>query len=142
MLELTAATATWGIFMAMKAQIRTDSMGNITVHIEGGLDFENSIPLKNELTHLASENPASTITIDLNGLDFVGSSGIGFFVETVKILNQKKNQFKLTNVKTEFLRVFQLYDKDMMSFIEQEFDTDETENLAPKFANRKRTYQN
>lgn len=126
----------------MKAQVRTDSMGNITVHIEGGLDFENSIPLKDELHSLAKDNPASKITIDLNGLDFVGSSGIGFFVETVKILNQKKEQFKLTNVKSEFLRVFQLYDKDMMSLIEQEFESDETEDLSSKFANRKRTYQN
>jgi len=126
----------------MKAQIRTDSMGNITVHIEGGLDFDNSLPLKNELQALAQENPASQITIDLHGLDFVGSSGIGFFVETIKILNQKKEQFKLSNVKSEFLKVFKLYDNDLMSLIEQEFDTDETDDLGQRFANRKRTYQN
>jgi len=128
--------------MSMKAQIRTDSMGNITVHIEGGLDFDNSLPLKNELQALAQENPASQITIDLHGLDFVGSSGIGFFVETIKILNQKKEQFKLSNVKSEFLKVFKLYDNDLMSLIEQEFDTDETDDLGQRFANRKRTYQN
>ena len=128
--------------MSMKAQIRTDSMGNITVHIEGGLDFDNSLPLKNELQNLAQENPASQITIDLHGLDFVGSSGIGFFVETIKILNQKKEQFKLSNVKSEFLKVFKLYDNDLMSLIEQEFDTDETDDLGQRFANRKRTYQN
>jgi len=126
----------------MKAQVRTDSMGNITVHIEGGLDFDNSLPLKNELQNLAQENPASQITIDLHGLDFVGSSGIGFFVETIKILNQKKEQFKLSNVKSEFLKVFKLYDNDLMSLIEQEFDTDETDDLGQRFANRKRTYQN
>lgn len=128
--------------MSMKAQVRTDSMGNITVHIEGGLDFDNSLPLKNELLTLAQENPASQITIDLHGLDFVGSSGIGFFVETIKILNQKKEQFKLSNVKSEFLKVFKLYDNDLMSLIEQEFDTDETDDLGQRFANRKRTYQN
>ncbi|PIP92574.1 MAG: hypothetical protein COW00_08320 [Bdellovibrio sp. CG12_big_fil_rev_8_21_14_0_65_39_13] len=128
--------------MSMKAQVRTDSMGNITVHIEGGLDFDNSLPLKNELQNLAQENPASQITIDLHGLDFVGSSGIGFFVETIKILNQKKEQFKLSNVKSEFLKVFKLYDNDLMSLIEQEFDTDETDDLGQRFANRKRTYQN
>lgn len=128
--------------MSMKAQVRTDSMGNITVHIEGGLDFDNSLPLKNELQTLAQENPASQITIDLHGLDFVGSSGIGFFVETIKILNTKKDQFKLSNVKSEFLKVFKLYDNDLMSLIEQEFETDETDDLGQRFANRKRTYQN
>ena len=30
--------------MSLKAQVRTDSLGNITVHMEGGLDFENSMP--------------------------------------------------------------------------------------------------
>ena len=66
--------------MAMKAQIHTDSQGNIIVHMSGGLDYENSIPLRQELTDLSTKNPACTITLDMNALDFVGSSGIGIFV--------------------------------------------------------------
>ena len=73
--------------MSMNAHVRTDACGNITVHMEGGLDYENSLPLKRELEEMVKQNPTSTITIDLNRLDFVGSSGIGFFVETIKVLN-------------------------------------------------------
>ncbi|MBY0414420.1 MAG: STAS domain-containing protein, partial [Bdellovibrionales bacterium] len=69
--------------MAMKAQIHTDSLGNIIVHMSGGLDYENSIPLRQELHELTVKNPTCTITLDMNGLDFVGSSGIGIFVETL-----------------------------------------------------------
>ncbi|MBP9681640.1 MAG: anti-sigma factor antagonist [Bacteriovorax sp.] len=128
--------------MAMKAQIRTDSQGNITVHMNGGLDYENSLPLRLELQTLTQENPASTITLDMHSLDFVGSSGIGLFVETLQILNKNKSQIKLSNVKTEFLKVFKLYNFDAFKLIEAEFDSDETEMLNQKFGNRKNTYQN
>lgn len=127
--------------MAMKAHIHTDSQGNITVHMNGGLDYENSLPLRLELQELSSKNPTSTITLDMNSLDFVGSSGIGIFVETLHILNKNRAQIKLSNVKTEFLKVFKLYNFDAFQLMEKEFDNDETENLNQKFGNRKNTFQ-
>lgn len=128
--------------MAMKAQIRTDSQGNITIHMNGGLDYENSLPLRSELQVLSEQNPASTITLDMHSLDFVGSSGIGIFVETLQILNKNKAQIKLSNVKNEFIRVFKLYNFDAFKLIEADFDSDETENLNQKYGNRKNTFQN
>lgn len=128
--------------MAMKAQIRTDSQGNITIHMNGGLDYENSLPLRQELQVLTEQNPASTITLDLHSLDFVGSSGIGIFVETLQILNKNKAQIKLSNVKNEFIKVFKLYNFDAFKLMEADFDNDETENLNQKYGNRKNTYQN
>lgn len=128
--------------MAMKAQIRTDSQGNITVHMNGGLDYENSLPLRLELQELTVQNPASTITLDMHSLDFVGSSGIGIFVETLQILNKNKSQIKLSNVKTEFMKVFKLYNFDAFKLIEADFDNDETENINQKYGNRKNTFQN
>jgi len=128
--------------MVMKAQIRTNSEGNIIIHMDGGLDYENSLPLRLELQELTKKNPTSTITLDMYSLDFVGSSGIGIFVETLQILNKNKAQIKLSNVKTEFLRVFKLYNFDAFKLIEAEFDNDETETLNQKYGNRKNTFQN
>ena len=128
--------------MAMKAQIRTDSEGNITVHMNGGLDYENSLPLRIELQELSQKNPASIITLDMIALDFVGSSGIGIFVETLQILNKKKSQIKLANVKTEFMKVFKLYNFDAFKLIEADFDNVDTETLNQKYGNRKNTFQN
>jgi anti-sigma B factor antagonist len=128
--------------MAMKAQIRTDSQGNLTIHMNGGLDYENSLPLRHELQELSQKNPTSIITIDMHSLEFVGSSGIGIFVETLQILNKNKSQIKLSNVKTEFIKVFKLYNFDAFKLIEADFDSDETENLNQKYGNRKNTYQN
>lgn len=128
--------------MAMKAQIRTDANGNITVHMAGSLDFENSLPLRKELHDLHLNNPTSDITIDMHSLDFVGSSGIGFFVETLQILNEKRTRVKLSNVKTEFLKVFKLYNFDAYQLLVDQFENDDTVNLNKKFGNRKSTYSN
>jgi anti-sigma B factor antagonist len=128
--------------MSLKARLRTDALGNVTVHMEGGLDYENGLPLRKELQEIVESHPAMAVTIDLNGLDFVGSSGIGHFVETIKLLNENKQRIKISNVKSEFLKVFKLYDLDLMSCLAEEFETDDTENLSQRFAGKKRTFQN
>ncbi len=126
----------------MRAHLRTDSLGNLTILMEGGLDFENNIPLRAELEQIVEKNHKSDITLDLGALDFVGSSGLGIFVETIRILNRKKNDIKITNVKSEFIKVFKLYNLDCMDAIIQDFDSDETQDLNTKYGNRKFTFQN
>lgn len=128
--------------MGLKAQILIDSMGNITVQMRGILDYENTTPLRNELFQITTDNPASLITLDMHALDFVGSSGIGHFVETLKILNDKKAQIKLSNVKTEFIRVFKLYENNALEAMILKFESDDTQELAQNFAGRKRTFEN
>ena len=128
--------------MTMKARVSTDALGNITVHMEGDLDFENNSPLQQELESLTKDNPSSTVTIDMHGLEFVGSSGIGMFVDTIRSINKRREQIKMRNVKTEFLRVFKLYDMDFLEIIEDQFDNDETMNLSQRFAGKRRTFEN
>lgn len=130
------------MIMTMKARIRTDALGNITIHMEGGLDFENTVPLRKELEQLMDANPASKITLDLHQLEFVGSSGIGHFVETIQALNSNREKIKLSNVKTEFMKVFKLYNFDAMEALIHEFDNDDTEELNTQFGNRRKTFQN
>lgn len=126
----------------MKARVRTDSLGNITVHIEGGLDFENCEPLRNQLSLLEAKNPSSDITIDLNHLDFVGSSGIGHFVETIKILKTRRVNLFFSNVKNEFQKVFKLYDFDVVEMMMGEFEAEESEMRTTGFGMRRNTFEN
>lgn len=128
--------------MSLRAQINADALGNVTIRMEGGLDYESSTPLRKELETMLSENPNSIITLDMNSLDFVGSSGIGHFVETIKLFNKNRSRIMLSNVKTEFLKVFKLYNLDAMDVMIRKFETDETENLNVEFGNRKNTFQN
>ena len=124
----------------MKALVRADSMGDITIHIEGGLDYENYVYLKKELEEITVQNPGSMVTLDLHKMDFVGSSGIGLFVETLRLLNKKHNKVRLTNVKKEFLKVFKLYESNIMDSIIDDFESDETKHLGQRLG--KRTFQN
>ncbi len=86
-------------------------------------------------------NPLSTITLDMNRVEFVGSSGIGLFVDTLRILDNKKGSIKLANVKTEFMKVFKLYKLDALDSLIQSFDNDETLELNTHFGNRSRTFE-
>jgi anti-sigma B factor antagonist len=130
----------------MKANVLRDALGNITVQMSGDLDYENSMPLRRELHELSIDNPHSKITVDLGGVDFVGSSGICHFVETITILNKKKienTKISLSNVSGDFKKVFKLYTIEEAEIIWDEFDmdSDETESMNTQFGNRKRTFQ-
>ncbi len=124
--------------MSMKARVVTDALGNITVVMEGGLDFENSLPLREELEMITKNNPTCEVTIDMHALDFVGSSGINYFVETLQSL-EKTSIVRLSNVKGEFLRVFKLYGYDAYAkCLAEEFDAEQSESSPAK----KDSYQN
>lgn len=133
--------------MSMKANILRDAMGNITVQMRGDLDYEHSTPLRDQLNELSKENPQARITVDLGGIDFVGSSGICHFVETVQLINQKKhthNKMTLSNVSGEFKKIFRLYSIDEAELIWDQFDLDddETSHLGTQFGARRRTFSN
>jgi anti-sigma B factor antagonist len=128
----------------MKANVLRDANGNIIVHMQGDLNYDHSYPLRNELQQIANSNPNAKITIDLGGIDFVGSSGICHFVETLKIMKDKQSNINISNVKPEFLKIFKLYSLNEADFVAEimNFDTDETENLNTKFGNRDNTFEN
>lgn len=131
--------------MSMKANVLRDANGNIIIHMQGDLNYDHSLPLRNELTNLAESNPHSKITIDIGAIDFVGSSGICHFVETVKILKEEgKHNIGLSNVKPEFLRIFKLYSINEADYVAElmDFDNDETNGLNSRFGNRAHTFEN
>jgi anti-sigma B factor antagonist len=132
--------STQGKNMSMKARMIRDAQGNIVVQMEGDLNYEHSIPLRQELQGLAQKHPNAEIKIDLGGIDFVGSSGICHFVETLKILkNVNKRTVQLGNVRAEFRKVFRLYGLEDANLLADElsFDNDETDGL-----NARRTFEN
>ncbi len=95
--------------MSMTALIHTNSTGNIIIQLKGSLDYEYSGNLQKEIESILKEHPTSKVTLDLFFLEFVGSSGIGTFVNTISYFNQGHNRVELCNVKPEFVKVFKLY---------------------------------
>jgi len=131
--------------MSMKANVLRDANGNIIVHMQGDLNYDHSYPLRNELQQIAKNNPNTKITLDLGAIDFVGSSGIGLFIETVKLLKETQHHnINLSNVKPEFLKIFKLYSLNEAEYVAElmNFDNDETENLNMRYGNRSQTFEN
>lgn len=130
--------------MTMKANVLRDANGNIIVHMQGDLNYDHAAPLRSELQAIAHQNPNSNMTIDLGAIDFVGSSGICHFVETVKWLKEnRKANVNLSNVKPEFLRIFKLFSLNEADYVAElmNFDNDETD-VNRQFGNRANTFEN
>lgn len=134
--------------MSIKSKISTDVNGNVVVQMHGGFDYEWGITLNQELQKIAQKHQNRNIIIDLDNMEFVGSSGIGDFVATLNsIQNHNNNSITLINVRSEFQKVFKLYNLDnsfqlateVQIAIEADFDNDETDVQK---AQNKRTFQN
>src|ERR1700749_222230 len=88
----------------MQAKIRKD--GDITVvELKGRLDFETAEPFRETCNDILSN---SKVVFNLGELSFVGSSGIGAFVDTLRefTLNSPVAP-RFCAVRSEFNKVFQ-----------------------------------
>lgn len=131
--------------MSMKAKFLRDSIGNILVQMEGDFDYATSRPLRSQLSEVVKKYPETKIQIDLSGMNFVGSSGISHFVETLKILKDNKSEkIRLSNVSNDFHKVFELYGltRETVDFIDETMNETASGNLSQRFAGRKRTFEN
>jgi anti-anti-sigma factor len=91
------------------------------VTVEGLLDYETQDGFKLELQRLTREtqkadSSARRVIFDLKNLEFVGSSGITQFVQSITEFNQKSAaagaSVRLCNVGTEFQKVIQAFDDE------------------------------
>lgn len=126
--------------MTIRATIHSNVNGSVTVQMDGDLDYESSQPLRENLQDIQGQYPHSTIYLDMSKVDFVGSSGIGLFVETVRIMNKEKNGVRLKNVNSEFKKVFRLYTLD--AEVLADFENDDTDLFNVLQGKRNRTFEN
>jgi anti-anti-sigma factor len=99
----------------MKTQIKKNG-DTIVVSMDGRLDFEASGPLREELSRLVrnakTDSTPKKIIFNMENLEFVGSSGISSFVQTLKDFNASVGEKpRYANVKSEFRRVMKAFDE-------------------------------
>jgi anti-anti-sigma factor len=100
--------------MAMKTNIK--KIGDtVIVSMDGQLDYEVQEPLKNDLTKLVRQVKTDTVSnkiiFNFENLEFVGSSGISAFVQTLKEVNATApTKPRYCNVKNEFKRIMNALD--------------------------------
>ena len=109
----------------MKTQIKRQG-DTIIVHMDGTLDFEAHVPLREDLGKLIrstkTDTVAKKIIFNFENLEFVGSSGISSFVQTLKDFNTvSPSKPAYCNVKSEFKRVIKAFDEqDQFEFFDNE----------------------
>lgn len=89
----------------MKAIV--ENLGEVTVvHLSGQIDYETADRFKDTcLKNLKHKK----IVFNLDQLNFVGSSGITPFLETMETLSEvNKDQMKFCKVSVEFRRIFEV----------------------------------
>lgn len=94
----------------MLAKIK--SKGPVTVvELDGHIDFETAKPFREKCTVIIEKAKASPkILFNMQGLKFVGSSGISSFIQTLKELNIHRPKF--CGVGSEFKKLFKIYSPD------------------------------
>jgi len=95
----------------MKTRISQE--GDVTiVELSGYLDFETARPLADSIVRLYEADKQTRLVINLVGLEFVGSSGISSFVKAMRGFNSMRIKPSYFGVKSEFLRLFRLFEEN------------------------------
>ena len=66
-----------------------------------------SEPVKGQLLACFGK-PNTRVVFDLHGISFIDSSGFGVFLSALKAANNNYGQFKICNVKTDVMELFEL----------------------------------
>lgn len=93
--------------MSLKANVSQE--GDITIlELHGKLNFENQSELRTSLVEIMQNG--KQVVVDLNGLDFIGSSGVTNFIQTIREVGQEVGLTpRFCNVSREFRKIMQAF---------------------------------
>ena len=109
----------------MKTHIKKKG-DTVVVSMDGRLDFETHVPLREDLSKLLrntkTDSVPTKIIVNLENLEFVGSSGISSFVQTLKdFTTESPTRPRYCNVRSEFKRIIKAFDEEeLFEFFENE----------------------
>lgn len=114
--------ATMEGFMSLRASLV--NQGDITViALEGKLDFESQDLLRENILTLTKQG--RKVVVDMEGLSFVGSSGITHFIRSLYEFQERGLSVpRLCNVKSEIKKIINAYD------VNRDFTIHETRESA------------
>ena len=100
----------------MKTRIKKEG-DTIVVSVDGKLNYEGQLPLKEDLLKIIgstkTDGTPKKIIFNLERLEFVGSSSISSFVQTLKDFNHRSPQRPIyCNVRSEFQKIIRAFDEE------------------------------
>ncbi len=115
--------------MSLRASLL--NQGEVTViALEGKLDFENQDILRENIISLTRQG--KKVVVDMEGLSFVGSSGITHFIRSLYELQERGLSVpQLCNVKSEFRKIISAYDSNQDFTIHESREAAMTDFFRP-----------
>ncbi len=88
--------------------IQVDEQGGVTIlACEGRMDAQVSDLVKDRIRELL-DNGATRLVVDMEGLDFLDSSGLGALVSCLRRVKEKKGEIKLAGLRPEVRSIFEI----------------------------------
>ena len=93
----------------METQIERRDGGEVPVlAVHGQLDFDSAPNLRLALVEAIDENPEQRVVVDLEGVDFIDSAGLGVLVGGLKRARSYHGQLVLVATGRSVIRVLEL----------------------------------
>jgi anti-sigma B factor antagonist len=92
----------------MNLQIQIDERDNRSiVHLSGEIDVYTAPKLKDALLPLA-EKKGTILEVDLKHVNYMDSTGLGIFVNALKLCKEHESKLSLVNIQDKVLRLFKI----------------------------------
>jgi len=89
-------------------EIRQEMINNVAVlNLEGRLDASSAKDIKEKVSSLSKENRINLV-IDMAGVDFIDSSGLGSLVSSLRTVNKQGGDIKISALQAQVRSVFEL----------------------------------
>ena len=96
--------------------------GKLIVYLEGRLDVSVSNEVEEGLTELIDNKGYTNIILNMEGVDYMSSSGFRACISTLRKLNSKEGKLKITQIRPAVKRIFDVIELTSLFDI---YDTDE-----------------
>jgi anti-anti-sigma factor len=93
--------------MTLKIRMKQTRPGTVTCSPSGTLDSDTAPLLDREITRLLAE-PIKTLVLDMAGVEFISSAGLGTVAKTKTALNRQGADLALINLRPQIRKVFEI----------------------------------
>jgi len=89
--------------------LRTKEVGNtIVAYLKGRLDVHISGEIEKDLMQLSDKNPDSDFVLNLEGIEYMSSSGLRVLVALMRHLKTRNRKMKLCNMNVAVKKIFEV----------------------------------
>jgi len=93
--------------MELTVRLKQTKLGIVTLSLVGKIDTENYVILDREIGRVLTE-PVKTLILDMQGVDFITSAGIGTIVKAKTSLKRKGGDIAMINLQPQVKTAFEI----------------------------------